>query len=188
MDNRVDVGLPDRLQINRRGSEIELVRSWFGPQVVFMTVFAVFWDGFLYSWYSSLGDFKGGMDSIFFYLPLIHVAVGAGITYYALCGWLNRTRITVGCGKVSVRHGPLPWVGNLEMDSSAIKQLYAKQVVSSTRNGTSVRYDVVALTRDGRSIDFAGGMESSEQALYIEQEVEKFLGIKDQPVKGEYAG
>jgi hypothetical protein len=115
------------------------------------------------------------------------VAVGVGITYYVLCGWLNRTRITVGRGKVSVRHGPLPWFGNLEMDSSALKQLYVKEVISNSRNGTTVRYDLNALTREGRSIKFAGGMETSDQALYIEQEIEKFLGIKDGPVKGEYS-
>jgi hypothetical protein len=187
MDDRIEVGLPDKLEINRRGSEIEIVRTWFGSQVLFITAFAVFWDGFLFSWYSMLGEFKGGMDSMFFYFPLIHVAVGVGITYYALCGWLNRTRITVGRGKVSVRHGPLPWFGNREMDSSAIKQLYAKEMISTSRNGTTVSYDLNALTRDGRSIKFVGGLENSDQALYIEQEIEKFLGVKDGPVKGEYS-
>jgi hypothetical protein len=29
------------------------------------------------------------------------------------------------------------------------------------------------------------GLESSEQALFIEQEIEKHLNIKDTPVKGE---
>jgi hypothetical protein len=188
MDDRIEVGLPDKLEINRRGSEIEIVRTWFGPQVLFMTVFAVFWDGFLYFWYSKLGELKGGMDSMAFYFPMIHVAVGAGITYYVLCGWLNRTRITVGRSKVSVRHGPLPWFGNLEMDATAIKQLFAKEIISSSRSGNTVRYDLNALTRDGRNIKFISGIENSDQALYIEQEIEKFLGIKDGLVKGEYIG
>jgi len=188
MNDRIEVGLPDKLEINRRGSEIEIVRTWYGAHVLFMTAFVVFWDGFLYVWYSQLGEFPGGMGSLMFYFPMIHVAVGAGITYYVLCGWLNRTRITVGRGKVAVRHGPLPWFGNLEMDSSAIKQLYAKEMISSSRNGTTVHYDLNALTRDGRSITFVGGMENSDQALCIEQEIEKFLGIKDGVVKGEFPG
>lgn len=185
MENRIEVGLPDKLALNRRGSEIEIVRTWFGSQVLFMTFFAVFWDGFLYFWYAKLGD---SPDPMMRYFPMIHVAVGIGITYYVLCGWFNRTCITVGRGKVSVRHGPLPWFGNLEMEASALKQLYAKERITSSRNGTTVRYDLNALTSDGRSIKFVGGMENSDQAVYIEQEIEKFLGIKDGQVKGEYAG
>ena len=188
MNERIEIGLPDKLQIRRRGSEIEIVRSWFGPKTVFVTVFAVFWIGFLYFWYAKLGEARGEVSAVMTYFPLIHVAVGVGIAYYALCGWLNRTRITVGRGKLSLRHGPLPWIGNLELDAQAIRQVYVRQVFSTANHSTSVRYDINVLTRDGRAVKFAGGIENSEQALYIEQEVEKFLGIKDQPVKGGFPG
>jgi Tfp pilus assembly PilM family ATPase len=67
-----------------------------------------------------------------------------------------------------------------------LKQLYAKEKVSSSRNGTSITYEV-HVTRSGRNIKLVSGLESSEQAVYIEQEIEKYLNIKDIPVKGELA-
>ena len=78
MDKPMDIGLPDKMEIVRRSNGIEIVRRWFGPQVIFMTLFAVAWDVFLVFWYSMAGG-SGNLMMLLF--PLIHVAVGIGITY-----------------------------------------------------------------------------------------------------------
>ncbi len=41
------------------------------------------------------------------------------------------------------------------------------------------------VTRDGRQGKLLSDLESSEEALYLEQVIERALGIKDQPVRGE---
>ncbi len=41
------------------------------------------------------------------------------------------------------------------------------------------------VTRDGRKVKLTSDLESSEEALYLEQAIERALGIKDQPVRGE---
>jgi hypothetical protein len=147
-----------------------------------MTVFAIFWDGFLFMWYSKV-KVANPMAS---YFPLIHVAVGIGLTYYVVAGWLNRTHILIGQGKIAVRHRPVPWIGEKTLEAADLKQLYAKDKVTHSRNGTSVTYEVRAVTRSGRNIELVSGLESSEQAVYIEQEIEKYLNIEDIPIKGEF--
>ncbi|MEW6208245.1 MAG: hypothetical protein AB1631_07750 [Acidobacteriota bacterium] len=181
MGKKIELGLPDKLELYHRGSAMEIVRKWFGWQIVFMTAFAIFWDGFLFIWYSKVGDSAEPMSM---YFPLLHVAVGIGLTYYVVAGWLNRTHILVSRGKIAVRHAPLPWVGNTELEVSNLKQLYAKEKRSRSDNGTSTTYEVHAIAHNGRTIKLVRGLETREQALYIEQEIEKYLGIEDIPDTG----
>ena len=182
MVRKMDLGLPDKLELRNTSSGIEIVRKWFGWQTVFLTAFAVFWDGFLLTWYSFTLPFGFSFFNLF---PLIHVAAGIGITYTALAGWLNTTRISVSQGKISVRHGPLPWLGNKDLDGSMLKQLYSKEKISRGRNSTSYSYEVHAVLSNGKNAKLVSGLESSEQALYIEQEIERYFGIVDTPVRGQ---
>ena len=182
MAEKIDIGLPDKLGLFHHGSHIEIIRKWFGFQIVFATFFAIIWDGFIYNWYSMIGE---NTDPMAIYFPLLHVAAGIGITYYAIAGWFNQTRITVGRGKLIVRHEPLPWLGNTEIDTLNLKQLHTKEHITRGKNGTYVTYEVHATTHNGKNTKLVSGLDTSEQALYIEQEIEKYLGIKDIPVKGE---
>jgi hypothetical protein len=148
----------------------------------------VFWCGFLFMWYSMAFAFGSAFGREFAFVtlfPLIHVAVGVGITYTALAGWINRTRITVDQGRISVRHGPLPWLGNKDLDGSNVKQLYSKEKVSRGRNSSTTTYEVHALTASGKNEKLLSGLETSEQALYIEQEIERYFRIEDAPVRGQ---
>lgn len=182
-DEAVEIGLPARLERRKTPAGMEIIRKWLGVEIVFMTFFAVIWDGFLVFWYDQAGR-SGNLMLVLF--PLIHVAVGVGVSYYAFIGWFNCTRIVFSPQKLAVIHGPFPWPGNLEINARTLKQLYTRQHVSRSRNGTSVTYAVHAITRDGKTRKILGGLSSSEQALYLEQEIEKFLDIEDKPVRGEY--
>ena len=55
-----------------------------------------------------------GTPLIAFLLPIAHVAVGVGLTYYTLTRLMNRTRIEVSRDELTIRHGPLPWRGNMD--------------------------------------------------------------------------
>ena len=178
----IDIGLPEKIQFHDHLSHIEIVRTWFGMQTLFLTAFAVFWGGFLFCWYGNIPE-----DSplLFVLFPLLHVGAGVAISYIALTGWFNRTHVTVGQGRLGVRHGPLPWPGNKDIDAHDVKQLYAKEKISRSRNSTSVTYELRAVTKSGRNIKLVGGLESQEQAIFIEQKIEKYLRIEDAPVSGE---
>ena len=111
-----------------------------------------------------------------------------GVNGYVVAGWMNRTHILVSREKSAVRHGPIPWIGNKQLEVSNLKQLYAKENRSQSDGDTSKLYEVHAITHNDLNIKLVSGLKTSEQALYIEQEVEKYLGIEDTPVKGEFSG
>lgn len=184
MEKQMDIGLPDKLTLNHHGSGFEIVRTWLGWQTIFLTGFAIIWDGFLFFWYSTALGF-GAVNMMMVLFPLLHVAAGVGITYTALAGWVNTTRITVDQGKITVRHGPLPWLGNKDLDGANLKQLYSKEKVSRGRNSTSVTYEVHVITAAGTNEKLVSGLDSSEQALYVEQEIERHFHIQDTPVRGQ---
>lgn len=58
---------------------------------------------------------RHGGDSLVF---LFFVVTGVCVAYYAAAGWLNRTHIVVSRDKITVRHEPVPWLGNFEMKVS----------------------------------------------------------------------
>jgi hypothetical protein len=181
---RIGVGLPEGLDLVHHGSHVELVLKWFSWKIAAMTAFALFWDGFLVNWYVNVAP--RAKDPMAIYFPLIHVAVGLAVTYYVIAGWFNRTHILVGQGKVAIRHSPIPWFGSTEINASNLKQLYTQERVRPARRGNgSVTYEVRAVTQEGRNTKLLGGLETSEQALSIEQEIEKRLGITDVPVAGQ---
>src|SRR5690606_6273323 len=79
---RPPVPLPRRMELRATPHGIEITRQWFSHAVLFLIPFCLFWDGFLLVWYAAA--FKTGAPAAAKLFPLIHVAVGAGITYYTL--------------------------------------------------------------------------------------------------------
>lgn len=179
------VDLPKGFTLAGQGIELAIIRRWFGPAALFLIPFALFWNGFLCVWY-SIAISAGQVIMMVF--PILHVAVGVGVGYTALAMVLNQTAIRVSPGLIDVRHGPLPWFGNRQIDPSSLAQLYVAEKVSRGRRSASVTYELRARTRLDRDEPVVEGLERAEQALYLEQEIERYLAIKDSPVRGEYRG
>lgn len=178
----IEIGLPDKMVFEDHGHFIGITRRWFGLKIIFLTFFVIVWNGFLFSWYSTAIKSQDMMTILF---PLIHVAVGIGLTYYVIAGYLNKTYIRVDNSSIVIKHAPIPFFGNKTLSSSGIKQLYSKEKIRHSREGRSVSYEVHVITYDRKNVKLLSGLESSEQALFIEQEIEKFLKIEDKTVKGE---
>ena len=76
------------------GLDAELTPS--RAQAVFLTFFACVWVGFLVVWYTTaLGKRNVGPTDMVVWFPLIHVGVGFFVSYQALCGLLNHTRVSM---------------------------------------------------------------------------------------------
>ncbi len=186
---------PDGFKIDERpdGSWV-LSWGWFTPQVFFMTFFVIIWDAFLIFWYRmafGIGDGFGGGPSgfgtLFVLFPLIHVAVGVSLTYNVIATYLNRTYVTLKGDEIKVRSLPLPfpWRENtLPMED--ITQLYVKKGGQAGFSfNTSTTYSVMAQRYTANDTVLVGGLNNTTLALFIEQELERYLEIEDEQVFGE---
>ncbi len=160
---------------------LTLRRRWFSAQTIFLLFFAILWDGFLVFWYATALE---SADALMLAFPLLHVAAGGLVTYGALTGLFNHSEITVGAETLSVRHGPLPWPGNVVVPTSELRQLFVRQRVSRGENGTSTTY---ALCADigGVTKDLLRSLTSQDEARYLEQTIEAHLSIEDDPTAGD---
>ncbi len=179
---RVAVPMPKGIEVNQFGGSLEITRRWFGFIFIFLVFFCIFWDGFMIVWHAIALSNRAWFMSVF---GLIHTAVGVGLTYFTIAGFVNRTVIRAGQGIIEIRHGPLPWPGNKTLASHDVKQLYCKEKVHRGKNGVHCTYTIHAMMTNDRGETVVRGLTDSEQALYIEQRLEQFLGMKDKSVPGE---
>jgi hypothetical protein len=104
-----------------------------------------------------------------------------------LMGFLNRTTIEVSRNQLTIRHGPLPGPGNRDVLGRQFTQLYGEEIVKTNKGSKSYTYDLIALDREGRKIKLLSDLTERDQVLYLEQTLERRLGIEDEPVDGEVA-
>lgn len=160
-------------------------RRWFGLQDIFMLFFSIMWDGFLFFWYSTALSAPGGLQPMLVLFPLLHVAVGVGMTYRAIAGLLNRTTVSVRDGRLTVRHGPLPWLGDRDLPTPSLRQLYVRSKTSRTKNGTRTSFKVCAENADRAEVVLVAGLTDRAQADYLEWVIEDHLGIENDPAYGD---
>jgi hypothetical protein len=166
---------------------------WFGPKHLALALFCLVWDGFLAVWYGAAitGLARSGGASgpawLMVLFPAVHVAVGVGLTYTTLAGFVNSTRVGLRDGALFVRHGPLPWRGGKALDASTVTQLFVRDKVTPGRRGDTRTFELAAVVDGEWTAPFVTGLDEVDQARWLEEELEARLGIADEPVKGELA-
>jgi hypothetical protein len=179
---RGPVGLPKGFAVSREDGMLTVTRRWFSPAALAMVFFCIVWDGFLVAWYAgaiAAGSLTMGL------FPILHLAAGVWITYMTLAQLLNTTALYVGGGKLKVRHGPLPWPGQHDLPTAELTQLWCVERPHKRKRGYSYTYEVHARGRDSKVHVLVKSLADAQQALYIEQQIEKHLRIADKPVAGE---
>lgn len=180
-----NISLPKNVKcyIDQNFRVIEI--KWFSLTTIPLVFFCIFWDGFLVSWYLKAFSFKNPpiMPIIF---PLLHLAVGIGMTYTAAASLLNKTWIKMGIGRFIVRHGPIPFLRNFELTNSEIKQLFVKHRLRRLRGSVESLYTLMLRPRNGKDIKVTKDFLSAVDAVAFERVIEKTLGIRDEPVPGEH--
>lgn len=175
---------PRRVVVERTPAGLRFSWRWFSPKYIAMAIFCVAWDAFLCFWYSlALGMPNPPWIMVVF--PIGHLAIGVGLTYTTLAGFINRTSVALENGRLTVQHDPAPWPGEVNAPLGDLQQLYCKEKRHSGKNGPSFTYQLCARLKDGRDLNLVANLESPEIAQYLEQEIETVLRIEDRPVIGE---
>lgn len=178
---------PETIAAFQDGDGIRLSYRWFSPELFFLLFFCIAWDAFLVFWYSmglgAAGMF-GPVALLFLLFPICHVAVGIGLTYYVIAGFLNHTWIEAGRHWLTVRHGPIPWKGSKSLAVDEVDQLWCSFDEGKRGAGT---YAVSVLMKDGRKERLVAMLKTQDEARFIERTLEDFLGLAHHPVAGELA-
>lgn len=175
-----------KLEVYEDYRSMGITLKWFTPMAFFLLFFSFAWNGFLVFWYSMA--FTGEAPWIMILFPVLHVAVGFYLIYYTLCLFFNKTNIDIAGDYLTVKHSPIPWWrGNRRVPTNAIEQLYVTEKKSQGKNGTQFKYQLRARLYDKNDVELLALDEvSPEELQQIEEHLERFIGINDEPVKGEY--
>jgi hypothetical protein len=120
------------------------------------------------------GDVKNeGFDWMAMVFPICHVAVGVGLTYYVIAGFLNKSTIFLDDAILAVRHGPVPWLGNRTLETDGILGIEMDYVYSSQ---DQPNFAVSAHAEDGRQVVLLRGL-NFKQAEYIAWQLAHALGV-----------
>lgn len=176
---RPPIPLPVGMSLEKTADGIVITRSWWN----FVAIFVILMSSLMLSSviFGSPSRLRGPNIGLMFF------AVGAlALAYYGLALLINKTRLHITQGTISVTHGPLPWLGWREIAAGMVEQVYCKEIITRGKDGPSIKYETWITLTDGSNSKLVGvGMEV-DQALFIEQQIESLLDIKDKPVRGEY--
>ena len=178
---------PPEMRVEELGLDWRIRWRWFNVGYIGLLVFCIAWDSFLIFWY-KMAFTSSHVPWIMVVFPVGHVAVGVGLTYAVLCGFLNTTTIERSGYEIRLTNGPIPTLGNRRISVHDIVQLFCERTQSKSRNnGTQETYTLLAVMRDGSRIKLLSN-KSAGHVKFLEREIERRLGLKDQPVAGEMAG
>lgn len=154
--------------------------SWRSASTLFLLGFAVLWNLIVLVQFGITG-----LDLF----RVVFLLLGLGLLYRGIAGVINSTTIAVDENVLTVRHSPLPWFPAPTIDISAIEQLFVSEGHTKSKNGTRTPYYLLnAVLRDNSMRRLSTRLPDIGQALYLEQEFERVLHIRDRNVAGEVRG
>lgn len=182
-EGRPEMLIPEGMEVLNLRSELDIEVKWTKSIQPMMVVFTLVWNLFLLPF--VIGGIMAGQAQILLFAGA-HIAVGLGLLYSIFAQLFNKTHITVTDRRIEINTKPFPIPGNrkIELDAEDLEQLFVSKYVSSTTNGVpNYAYALYAIRVSGSKIPLIKGLNKDSQ-LYIEQEIERYLHIKDKPVHG----
>ncbi len=183
LNRRPIIPQPDQMSLEQTSHGIIITRYWRSLRGWLVILFSILWIGL----FVGLRSLTAGMTdpTVTLMMPLMHTTLGIGICYILLAHFINRTRITVSQSQITVAHSPLPWPGGCTMTTSRIEQLFCKEVRRRTNQGLQRRYQVWVVLTDGSQSKLVDLGLVPERALYVEQQIEMALNIRDREIPDE---
>ncbi|MGK0391094.1 MAG: hypothetical protein ACI94Y_003855 [Maribacter sp.] len=176
--------IPKGIEVLKMFSELEIKIDWRHTASKFLMFFTLVWNGILFP--MALVIIISGETEVLLFMS-IHLAIGLGFLYWSLAALFNTSYITVDSHYINIQHRPFQlFFKEHQLETNDIEQLYVKKYSNGSTNGNpNYVYSVVAIMKSKEEIKIIKGVNKPQQALYIEQEIEKFANIKDKPIAGE---
>ena len=173
-----------KVKLSKEDGELRLEHNWLG--FIPIQIFFIIMVWVITPIIGLITQYEGIMDAIVMLMIPFPV-----LLYLVLCYFLNRTIITVSKSYVKVRNQPFPWwKGNKTIESRDIDQFYVvRNIATEDSSSEYEQFELKARLKNHKeyTISKHTGMEL-EQLIWMEKEIESFLGIPDFYVTGEYGG
>jgi len=184
-NERFEIEMPDGIDVLHLASELTLYIKWSSAFNKFLIMFAAIWNSVVLLF--VLVAVLTGQWIVLLFIS-VHLAVAIRLTYYLIALRYNTTEISVTKLRIAIKHKPIwvPFFKNREVETYHIKQLYTSSYVAGTVNKQPQNaYEVKLVTKSDQTIRLIHGLKRPVQAKYIEQEIEKYLQIKNVRMEGE---
>ena len=158
-----------RVMVEQSTEHLRITRWWLTSNVIFTSM-----------WFGGIAFMFALFGAHFLFLILLMIPIAPG-AYLALAYLINRTTLEVSKERVVVRHGPLPWLGNKNLLSEHLAQVYVRRKVHGDQNAKWYTYDVFALMKNGARWKLMWRL-GEDAAFQLEESIEDFLDIDDEEV------
>jgi len=185
--DRPEMMIPEGTEVLHLPSSLDIrvnrYQSATKAELTFKTIFTLFWNFVVLI-------IAGAMIASGILLPVLfmsfHILVGIGSIVVLAQTLFNHTDIIVDDYNIKITNRPIRgfWNRDKTYDKKDIEQLYVTRYVASTTNGQpNHAYALYAVMNNGKKVQLVKGMNKETQ-LYLEQEMERFLDIEDEFVRG----
>ena len=180
LGSRAVAAMPPGFSVSGDGQHFAVSWVWRNASSMMLLGVACFWNVMVFRHLNASG---------FDLIRLAFMVIGLGVLYRGIAGVVNVTTISADEKWLKVRHAPLPWFPSPTIDSSSIEQLFVSEGFTESRDGSKTPYYIVnAVLRDNSLKQLSNSLPTIEPALFLEQEFERTLRIRDRPVAGEVRG
>lgn len=169
------------IDIHLKEDHLKVVRRWYRPRMWLYLLMAFSWSGVV----AGFTTMQLGNDPLWRLVMALNVLFGVALFYGALAGLLNRTRILVGKGRLIKRHFPIPWHGKQKIEIDQIDQFFCTEGNEFRQGRPHPVYQLNVFLNNGQRLPILRNVDSLEAILFLESQIEQFLGIEDRHVDGE---
>lgn len=184
--NRPEVYLPNGIEAYSTPNELNIEVAWKSGLSTFMVLFTIFWNAIVLP-FAVVAILSGSFAMLL--AISVHLIIGVSLLYWLIAGLVNTTTIIVERKNLEITHAPLkiPFYPARLTPTNNINQLYTNRYRNGSVNGQpTYAFAVHVIFNDKQDIRLVTGLKKSQQARYIEQEIERFLQLKDRSVEGEW--
>ena len=172
-----------KVKLTKEDGALRIVFNWSRLHSFFM-----FFTGFAFLSFTFYVEGPGDVGTVERnWIPAI---ISIPFFYVGLCHLVNKTTIQATKTLFTIKHGPLLFTKvNREIEVKDISQFYVMDEAVATDYKTEHTCELRVKLKDEDDISLVSDFGlSEEQLVMMEQELERFLGIPDFYVIGEYKG
>jgi hypothetical protein len=160
---------PEGIEVQDLGDRLHITRRWFWWTSVPLGLLALIWIGL------TLCKFADNLLNI---CSCFFLGLGLLTLYSCLLSLINRTEIEIDQQVLTIEHGPMPrFSRDKTVPIGDIDQLFVKTIKTSGNLAAGSRsWALYMVDRFGEKRELIGAIPDWNQAEFIKQEIERFLG------------